>query len=93
MRIQGIEEYGRTDMSLHVLTGAAVATRKRPFVKPESSKRSGRPLTVYLNDDLSNALTMTCERRRVHKSDIVRVAVERLLNDLESGQLELPLGI
>jgi hypothetical protein len=48
---------------------------------------------VYLNDELSLALTATCEKRKVRKSDIVRVAVERLLNDLESGQLELPLGI
>jgi hypothetical protein len=56
-------------------------------------KRNGKPLTVYLNDDLSRALATTCEKRKVRKSDIVRVAVERLLNDLESGQLELPLGI
>jgi predicted DNA-binding protein len=56
-------------------------------------KRNGKPLTVYLDDNLSQALAITCEKRKVHKSDIVRVAVERLLNDLESGQLELPLGI
>ena len=71
-----------------------MATRKRGLVRPEPTvKRNGKPLTVYLNDDLSQALTTTCEKRKVHKSDIVRVAVERLLNDLEAGQLELPLGI
>lgn len=81
-------------MSLHVLTGATVATRKRSVVRAETTvKRNGKPLTVYLNDDLSQALTTTCEKRKVHKSDIVRVAVERLLNQLEAGQLELPLGI
>lgn len=81
-------------MLLHVLTGATVATRKRNVVRPmTTAKRNGKPLTVYLKDDLSRALTTTCEKRKVHKSDIVRVAVERLLNDLEAGQLELPLGI
>jgi hypothetical protein len=81
-------------MSLHVLTGAAVTSRKRAVLRAETPvKRNGKPLTVYLNDDLSQALATTCEKRKVHKSDIVRVAVERLLNDLESGQLELPLGI
>lgn len=94
LRILGVQEYVCTDMSLHVLTGATVATRKLSAPRTEASvKRSGKPLTVYLNDDLSQALATTCERRKVHKSDIVRVAVERLLNDLESGQLELPLGI
>lgn len=71
-----------------------MATRKRSKVRAVTTvKRRGKPLTVYLKDDLSQALTTTCEKRKVHKSDIVRVAVERLLNDLEGGQLELPLGI
>jgi hypothetical protein len=81
-------------MSLHVLTGVEVANPKHDLVKEVIPvKRRGKPLTVYLNDDLSLALATTCEKRKVHKSDIVRVAVERLLNELESGQLELPLGI
>lgn len=70
-----------------------MATGKRVPKGVAAAKRSGKPLTVYLNDDLSFALTTACEKRKVHKSDIVRVAVQRLLHDLESGQLELPLGI
>jgi hypothetical protein len=71
-----------------------VATRKRTTVRAVAKvKRKGKPLTVYLNDDLSLALAKTCEKRKVDKSVVVRVAVERLLNDLEAGQLELPLGI
>lgn len=71
-----------------------MATRKRNLVRATAApKRSGKPLTVYLNDSLSSALSVACEKRKVRKSDIVRVAVERLLNDLETGQLELPLGI
>lgn len=57
------------------------------------AKRTGKPLTVYLADDLSSALAAASKKRMVHKSVIVRVAVERLLNDLEAGQLQLPLGI
>jgi predicted DNA-binding protein len=71
-----------------------VATRKAQ--KPTAitaGKRTGKPLTVYLADDLSSALSAASKKRMVHKSVIVRVAVERLLNDLEAGQLQLPLGI
>ena len=71
-----------------------MATRKPEKVTAlTAAKRTGRPLTVYLADDLSSALAAASKKRMVHKSVIVRVAVERLLNDLEAGQLELPLGI
>jgi predicted DNA-binding protein len=48
---------------------------------------------VYLSDELSQALSAASEERRVGKSTIVRIAVERLLEQLENGQLKLPLGI
>jgi hypothetical protein len=71
-----------------------VDTRKNLKARSLTSpKRRGKPLTVYLADDLSHALAVVSKKRMVHKSVIVRVAVERLLNDLEMGQLELPLGI
>jgi predicted DNA-binding protein len=71
-----------------------VATRKPEKISAlTAAKRTGKPLTVYLADDLSSALAAASKKRMVHKSVIVRVAVERLLNDLEAGQLELPLGI
>jgi len=74
--------------------GANVATRKPEKITAlTAAKRTGKPLTVYLADDLSSALAAASKKRMVHKSVIVRVAVERLLNDLEAGQLELPLGI
>ena len=57
------------------------------------TRRSGKPLTVYFSDDLSQALKSASEERRVHKSEIVRFAVERLLEQLSNGQLELPLGL
>ena len=81
-------------MSLHVFTEPNVATRKAEKITAlTGAKRTGKPLTVYLADDLSSALAAASKKRMVHKSVIVRVAVERLLNDLEAGQLELPLGI
>jgi predicted DNA-binding protein len=71
-----------------------MATRKRAQVIAATTvRRTGRPLTVYLSDRLSHALTSVSEKRKVHKSDLVRVAIERLLNELEAGQLELPLGM
>lgn len=71
-----------------------MATRKAEKITAlTAAKRTGKPLTVYLADDLSSALAAASKKRMVHKSVIVRVAVERLLNDLEAGQLELPLGI
>lgn len=65
---------------------------------PESSKnrqpkRSGVPHTVYFSDELTASLAATAHTRRVGKSTIIRIAVEELLRKLESGQLELPLGI
>ena len=81
-------------VSLHVLRGVGVPTSKaRKATTITTAKRTGKPLTVYLADDLSRALAAASEKRMVHKSVIVRVAVERLLNDLEAGQLQLPLGI
>lgn len=84
-------------MYTHVITrshGVAVAISKAQKLGTITAvKRTGKPLTVYLADDLSRALTAASKKRMVHKSVIVRVAVERLLNDLETGQLELPLGI
>jgi hypothetical protein len=69
-----------------------VAPRKRNSVTT-AIKRNGIPYTVYLSADLSGALKKASVERRVHKSEIVRLAVERLLNKLDAGQLELPLGL
>jgi hypothetical protein len=71
-----------------------VPVRSRAKSRARSTvNRRGKPLTVYLSQELSQALESASVERRVHKSEIVRVAVQRLLNDLKSGQLELPLGL
>jgi hypothetical protein len=56
-------------------------------------KRRGVPFTLYLSASQANALSTISDRRQVPKSTLVRYAVERLLSDLENGQLKLPIGI
>jgi len=67
-------------------------TAHRNFPRPKTN-RSGVPITVYLDKSLNNRLNATAKERHVGKSSIIRLAVERFLTQLESGQLELPLGI
>jgi len=48
---------------------------------------------VYFPEELALALTAASRERRVGKSTIIRIAVEQLLRKMESGQLDLPLGL
>ena len=68
-----------------------IATPPKPKSAP--SGRRGIPHTVYFSPELTAALNVAAQRRRVGKSTILRIAVEQLLQKLESGQLELPLGL
>jgi hypothetical protein len=61
--------------------------------KSHKGKRTGKPLTIYFAPTLAAKLVSVSERRRVSKSAVVRYAVERLLDQLSNGQLELPLGL
>jgi hypothetical protein len=56
-------------------------------------KRSGRPLVVYFTKEQAERLSMMCRERHVNKTTIVRFAVDRFLDQLSSGQLELPFGL
>jgi hypothetical protein len=56
-------------------------------------KRRGKPFIVYFNKELADKLKSASQERSVAKAVLVRLAVERLLNQLGSGQLELPLGL
>ena len=63
-------------------------------MKPTAkAKRKGKALLVYFPQDEAERLSNVARERRVAKTELVRVAVGRLLNDLNSGQLELPLGL
>ncbi|MCC6292525.1 MAG: hypothetical protein IT164_07765 [Bryobacterales bacterium] len=56
-------------------------------------KRTGKPLMIYFSPEQADRLTLLAGERRVTKATIVRYAVDRLLDDLNNGQLELPLGL
>jgi hypothetical protein len=55
--------------------------------------RKGVPFTMYFSTEQAKALATISRDRRVSKSTLVRFAVERLIQQLESGQLELPFGV
>jgi hypothetical protein len=85
-----------TPESLRVITcNGLTKTRQTaaPKVPRPKSNRTGVPVTLYLSPDLNKRLNATSTERHVGKSSIIRLAVERLLAQLESGQLDLPLGI
>ena len=42
---------------------------------------------------MTAALNSLSSQRKVDKSDLVRTAIQRLLDDIANGQLDLPLGI
>lgn len=68
------------------------AQSSRPKRQKEQ-KRTGKPLQVYLAPELAAQLEALSQKRHVAKATVVRFAVERLINQLNSGQLELPLGL
>ena len=48
---------------------------------------------VYFPTEQAVNLSTVARARRVPKAELIRVAVGRLLNELNSGQLDLPLGL
>ncbi len=57
------------------------------------ASRKGVPFTVYFSPEQAKALAAISRDRRVSKATVVRFAVERLLEQIGSGQLDLPLGV
>jgi hypothetical protein len=55
--------------------------------------RNGTPLTVYFTDAQIQQLNEISRQRRVPKAELLRVAVDLLLDQLANGQLRLNLGI
>ena len=54
--------------------------------------RSGRPLTIYFSTEQCDQLEAIAKQRHVAKSTLIRFALDRLVEQLRGGQLELPLG-
>jgi Ribbon-helix-helix domain len=55
--------------------------------------RRGTPLTVYFSDQQTMQLNNISRQRRVPKAELLRIAVDLLVNQLNDGQLQLPLGV
>jgi hypothetical protein len=67
--------------------------KKRKSMSKKEAQRKGIPFTLYLSAEQAKQLEILSRQRRVAKAAVVRFAVDRLLTQLGSGQLELPLGI
>jgi hypothetical protein len=59
----------------------------------KSKRRMGKPFTLYLSPRQASELETVSKSRHVPKSELVRLAFDRFLEDLRGGQLELPIGI
>jgi hypothetical protein len=68
---------------------------KRTVQKQEAKKvgRTGKALNIYLPTVQAGRLHALAKERHVPMSNIVRFALDRLFQDLDGGQLDLPLGL
>jgi hypothetical protein len=66
-------------------------SRKRKLARKEV--RTGTPYTVYFSTEQAKGLQSIAQERHVAKATLVRYAVDQLLRQFTSGQLELPLGL
>jgi hypothetical protein len=57
------------------------------------SVRRGVPFTIYFSAEQARALAALSRERRVSKSTVLRFALERLFEQLKSGQLKFPFGM
>jgi len=61
--------------------------------KKTGAGRSGKPLVIYFPKEQAVKVRRLSAERHIPMANIVRFAVDRLLSDLNNGQLELPLGL
>jgi len=61
--------------------------------KAKSVQRRGRPFTLYLHQDQARELDLVARSRRVAKAELIRLALDRLMEQIRGGQLNLPLGV
>lgn len=59
----------------------------------KAPRRKGTPFTMYFSDQQTEELNRISRQRRVPKAELLRVAVDLLVNQLNDGQLQLPLGV
>ncbi len=66
---------------------------RRSRSKDRVVTRNGTPFTVYFSEEQTRRLNDISRLRRVTKAELLRFAVDRLIDELQGGQLELPLGV
>ena len=76
---------------IHVNTAMRGIVERTETRRPAG--RNGSPLTIYFSREQAEELSRVSRERRVSKANLVRLAVDRLLRQLQAGQLNLPLGI
>jgi DNA-binding LacI/PurR family transcriptional regulator len=59
----------------------------------KAGHRSGTPLTVYFSDDQMERLNRISTQRKVPKSELLRLAVDLLLERINNGQMELGIEL
>jgi hypothetical protein len=80
-------------MYSHVITSGGAVPKTQSKSKAKVPVRKGKPLTVYFSDAQTVQLNDLSRRRRVPKSELLRIAVDLLVDQINGGQLHLPLGI
>ena len=63
------------------------------FDKKEQFAGAFQPLNDAFQPEQATRLKDLSEKRRIPRANIVRFAVERLLDDINGGQMDLPLGL
>jgi transposase len=64
-----------------------------PTKSGPGSQRKGVAFTMYFSVEQAQELSTISRERKVSKSVILRFALERLLEQIKSGQLKLPFGM
>lgn len=50
-------------------------------------------MTLYLRQEQALELDLLSRNRHVAKAEVIRFALDRLLEEMRGGQLNLPLGV
>lgn len=66
---------------------------KRESRKGAQNRRKGSPFMLYLHLEQAQRLEKVSRKRHVPKSELIRVAIDRFLADLEQNSASDSLGV
>lgn len=70
-----------------------MANKVKALSGVKRSSRSGKPHTIYFTPEQALALEALAAQRRITKTELVKFAVDQMLDRIINGQLQLPLGV